>query len=243
MLFRSDFSNIYSSSIATGDVDTVYGYSTLVPGQYFDESATIPGGFTYDCTNTYASTNYIKAQTTAYMYAGNPVWFTGETFGGINTTGGNGLTQIYYITDVIHTTCTATQSGTNLITCADATYLNTNDVVWFTGSTFGGVDRLTASNTIQEYYVTKMSPTTFKISLTLGGGFVALSTATGSMTVNTSYFTVSETSGGSNTTLTTASGDMVANFGNDRMSIYTITVDPVTTIVTLTPTKPTAQTQ
>ena len=152
-----DFSNIYSSSIATGDVDTVYGYSTLVPGQYFDESATIPGGFTYDCTNTYASTNYIKAQTTAYMYAGNPVWFTGETFGGINTTGGNGLTQIYYITDVIHTTCTATQSGTNLIICADATYLNTNDVVWFTGSTFGGVDGLTASNTIQEYYVTKMS--------------------------------------------------------------------------------------
>ena len=151
--------------------------------------------------------------------------------------------MLFRSTDVIHTTCTATQSGTNSITCADATYLNTNDVVWFTGSTFGGVDRLTASNTIQEYYVTKISPTTFKISLTLGGGFVALSTATGSMTVNTSYFTVSETSGGSNATLTTASGNMVTNFGNDRMSIYTITVDPVTTIVTLTPTKPTAQTQ
>ncbi|WP_353482406.1 hypothetical protein [Haliscomenobacter sp.] len=239
----------YSNYTTTGDAwqsyTDLYGtvYSPETVGEYFDESYTIPGGSTYDCTNTYVTTNYIKAATTAGMYTNDPVWFTGVVFGGIDDNGTNGLTQIYYVTDVVHTTCTATASGTNLITCADATYLNTNDVVWFTGATFGGVDALTASNTIQEYYVTKISSTTFKISLTQGGAFVALSTATGTMTVNTTYFTVSETAGGSNVVLSTASGSMIVNFGNTRMAVYTISVDPVTTLVTLVPTQLTAETQ
>jgi hypothetical protein len=222
----------------------LYGtlYSPETVGEYFDESYTIPGGYTYNCTNT-SITNYIKAATTADMHVNDPVWFTGTVFGGIDANGSTGLTQIYYVTDVIHTTCTATASGTNLIACADATYLNTNDVVWFSGTTFGGVNALTASNTIQQYYVTKVSPTSFKISLTQGGTFVTLSTASGTMTVNTSYFTVSKTAGGTNTVLTTASGSMIVNFGDTRMAIYTINVDPVTTIVTLTPTQLTAETQ
>jgi hypothetical protein len=116
-------------------------------------------------------------------------------------------------------------------------------VVWFTGTTFGGVESLTASNTIQEYYVTKISSTSFKISLTQGGAFVTLSSATGTMIVNTSYFTVSETAGGSNVILSTASGSMTVNFGNTRMAVYTISVDPVTTLVTLEPTQLTAETQ
>ena len=230
-----DYSVLYDGGL--------YDQGGSYPVETFDDSATIPVGYTYDCVNTYSGTNYIKASTTADMYVNNPIWFTGEVFGGINTTGSNGLTQLYYVTGVIHTTCSATTSGTNLITCSDATYLNTNDVVWFTGTTFGGVNALTASNTVQQYYVTKISPTSFKISLTQGGAFVALSSATGSMTVNTSYFTVSTSKGGSNVTLTTATGDMIANFGNTRMAIFTISVDPVTTLVTLTPTQLTAETQ
>jgi hypothetical protein len=223
----------------------LYGtvYSPETAGEYFDESYTIPGGNTYECTNTYATTNYIQAATTAGMSTNDPVYFTGVVFGGIDDNGTNGLTQIYYVTDVVHTTCTATASGTNLITCADATYLNTNDVVWFTGATFGGVDALDASNAIQEYYVTKISGTTFKISLTQGGAFVALSTASGTMTVYTSYFTVSETTSGSNVVLSTAAGSMVVNFGNTRMAVYTISVDPVSTLVTLVPTQLTTETQ
>ena len=177
------------------------------------------------------------------MITNDPVWFTGSVFGNINVNGSNGLTQIYYVTDVVHTICTATASGTNLITCADATYLNTNDVVWFTGTTFGGVEHYDASNAIQPYYVTKISGTSFKISLTQGGGFVSLTSATGSMTVNSNYFTVSTSKGGSNVTLSTASGNMTVNFGNTRMAVYTISVDPVTTLVTLTPTQLTAETQ
>lgn len=223
----------------------LYGndYSPETVGEYFDESYTIPGGITYDCVNTYASTDYIKAASTVGMYVDDPVWFTGDVFGGLSANGSNGLTQIYYITEVINTTCTATASGTNLITCADATYLNTNDVVWFTGTTFGGVNTLTSSNTIQPYYVTKISPTTFKISLTEGGAFISLSNASGTMTVNTSYFAVSETAGGTAVALTTASGSMIVNFGNTRMAVFTISVDPVTSLVTLTPTQLTAETQ
>jgi len=230
-----DYTNLYG---------TVYSPDTI--GSYFDESYTVPGGYSYTCANTYTSINYIKtlaATGTVGMQANDPVWFTGEVFGGLDANGSNGITQIYYVTDVVHTTCTNTTSGTNLITCADATYLNTNDVVWFTGTTFGGVNRFTASNAIQQYYVTKISPTSFKLSLTQGGAFVTLSTAAGSMTVNSGYFSVSETLGGTNVSLTTATGDMAANFGNTRMAVYTISVDPVTTLVTLTPTQLTAETQ
>ena len=226
----------------------LYGtlYSPETAGEYFDESYTISGQNSYTCVNTYTSTNYIKTQAatgTIGMQANDPVWFTGDVFGGIDTDGTNGITQIYYVTDVIHTTCTATASGTNLITCDNATYLNTDDVVWFSGTTFGGVNNYTVSNAIQQYYVTKISGTSFKISLTQGGAFVTLSSATGTMTVNTGYFTVSETQGGTNISLTTASGSMAVNFGNTRMSIFTISVDPITTLVTLTPTQLTAETQ
>jgi hypothetical protein len=243
---KQEYYNNYSTpDLAWQDYIDLYGntYSPETVGEYFDESFTIPGGYTYECTNTYVTTNYIKAATTAGMYTNDPVWFTGAVFGGIDDNGTNGLTQIYYVTSIINTTCTATASGTNLITCADATYLNTNDVVWFTGTVFGGVESLTPSNTVQEYYVTKISPTTFKISLTQGGAFVSLSSASGSMTVNSSYFTVSETAGGSNVVLTTAVGNMIVNFGNTRMAVYTINVDPVTTLVTLEPTQLTAETQ
>jgi hypothetical protein len=246
---KQEYYNDYNTiDEAWQDYTDLYGtlYSPETTGSYFDESYTVPGGYSYTCVNTYASTNYIKtlASTgTVGMQANDTIWFTGEVFGGVDANGSNGLTQIYYVTDVIHTTCTTTTSGTNLITCADATYLNTNDVVWFTGTTFGGVNRFTVSNAIQQYYVTKISPTSFKISLTQGGAFVTLSTESGSMTVNTGYFTVSETQGGSNVTLTTVSGNMTANFGNTRMAVYTISVDPVTTLVTLTPTQLTAETQ
>jgi len=242
------YTNYATVDDAWQDYTDLYGtvYSSETAGSYFDESYTVPGGYSYTCTNTYVSINYIKtlaATGTVGMQANDPIWFTGSVFGGIDANGSNDITQIYYVTDVIHTTCTATTSGTNLITCADATYLNTNDVIWFSGTTFGGVNRFTASNAIQQYYVTKISPTSFKISLTQGGTFVALSTAAGTMTVNSGYFTVSKTQGGTNITLTTTSGDMAANFGNTRMAVYTITVDSVTTLVTLTPTQVTAETQ
>lgn len=227
------------------DYTSLYGntYSPETAGSYFDESFTIPGGSEYECTATVATSNYIKSSSTIGLVVDDPVWFQGDTFGGINATKASGLTQIYYVTSVVGITCTATTSGTDVITCSSTANLATNDIVWFTGTTFGGINTLTASNTIQPYYVTKINSTQFKVSLTQGGGFVSLSTTTGTMTVNTRYFTVSTAQGGSDTVLTTESGSMNVNFGNQRMAIFTISVDPVTTLVTLTPTTQTAETQ
>ena len=341
------YTNYDTPAAAWQDYTNLYGtnYSPETAGEYFDESHTIPGGYTPNCTDTFAGTNYIKTSTatggTTGMHVDDPIWFTGSTFGGISANGDNNLVQIYYVTEVVNTGCYIT-SGT-LITCDSATYLNDNDVVWFTGTTIGGVNEFTSSNEIQQYYVTKVSSTTFRISLTSGGSFVSLSassfvtagslvignkykiktvgttdftalgasantvglefvatatgtvtagnfivgksytistvgttnfvaigasantvgvtfTATGNgsgtgtaaqgsgqvydvMTVNTQYFAVSTTKGGTNTTLTTASGSMVANFGNQRMAIYTISVDTATQLVSLTPTQLTAETQ
>jgi hypothetical protein len=176
------------------------------------------------------------------MTVDDPVWFSGATFGGI-AADSNGLTKIYYVKSVVGITCTATTTGTNIITCSSTSNLTTNDVVWFTGNTFGGIESLDTSNDIQPYYVTVMTGTEFKVSLTLGGGAVNLSTASGSMTAKTRYFTVSESSGGAAAVLTSAAGTMTATFGNQRMSVYTIAVDLGTRLVTLTQTQMTAETQ
>ena len=288
--YYNDYPTIDS---AWQDYTTTYdssGFSPETTGESFDESFTIPGGDTYTCTNTFITSNYIKAESTVGMRVNDPVWFTGDVFGGIDDNGTNGLTQIYYVTKVVNTTCTATNATTDLITCADATYLSNGDVVWFTGTTFGGVNALDTSNNIQQYYVVGLVGTTFGISLTLGGTAIALSTAAGTMTVNTSYFSVTAndniagdfltgstytilsvgttdftaigaasntvgvsfvaTGAGEGTgtagivqVLSTASGNMVVNFGNTRMAIWTISVDSITNLVTLTPSILTAETQ
>lgn len=219
------------------------GFSSELPDASFDESALIPGGTQVSCTNTFTGTNRIQADSTVGLVINDPVWFSGDAFGGIQDIKPSGLTQIYYVTSVVGITCTATSSGTDVITCASTANLSDDDIVWFSGTTFGGINTLNASNAIQPYYVTKVSSTQFKVSLTLGGGFVGLTSASGTMTVNTRFFTVSTSVGGTNTTLTTASGSMLMNFGNQRMAIFTISVDPVTTIVTLTPTTQPAETQ
>jgi len=290
---KQEYYNDYATpDLAWQSYTDLYGtvYSPETVGEYFDESYTIPGGYTYECTNTYVTTDYIKASTTAGMQIADPVWFTGDVFGGIDANGTNGLTQIYYVTDVVHTTCTSTNSLTDLITCNDVTYISDGDVVWFSGTTFGGVNALNASNDIQQYYVVGLTGTTFGISLTPGGSLVPLSSSTGTMTVNTSYFSVTANKNiagsfltgstytilsvgntdftligaASNTVgvsfvatgpgtgtgtagivkvLSTDTGSMIVNFGNTRMAVYTISVDPVTTLVTLVPTQLTAETQ
>lgn len=218
-------------------------YSPETVGSSFDESYTIPGGTQVNCSNTVVTSNYIKATNTVGLLVNDPVWFVGETFGGIAANKSNGLTQIYYVTSVVNSACTTTAAGTDLITCASTANMATNDQIWFTGITFGGVKTLTASNTVQLYYVTKINGTQFKISLTQGGAFVALTNASGSMTVNTRYFTVSTARGGTDQVLSTAAGSMALNYGNQRMAVFTISVDPVTTLVTLTPTTLSAESE
>jgi hypothetical protein len=240
--YYDDYTDI---DTAWQDYTVLYGdiYSPETEGASFDESFTVPGGSEFGCSNTFATSNYIKASSTIGMFVNDPVWFQGATFGGISSNKASGLTQIYYITSVVGITCTSTSAASDAITCTSTANLSDNDQIWFSGTAFGNIENLTASNTIQPYYVTKVNSTQFKVSLTPGGVFVSLNNGTGTMTANTTFFTVSTSQGGANTTLTTASGDMNVVFGNQRMAVFTISVDPITTLVTLTPTTQTAETQ
>jgi hypothetical protein len=81
------------------------------------------------------------------------------------------------------TTCTATTTGTDLITCNSNTILRAGMAVRFTGTTFGNI------NTGQTYYVLAagLTSTSFKVSTTLNGPAVSLNNASGTMTVSLYY--------------------------------------------------------
>lgn len=237
-LYATTFGNTYDQgpTVSQPDLDTLS----------FDESTTIPGGYEFECTETVASTDLIKVGSTLGMEIDFPIWFSGDTFGGIQATdSGTGLTQIYYVKSILDQTCTATTGGSSdTITCASTADMTVNDAVWFTGETFGGISALDDSLNPKLYYIVGIpSGTEFQVSATLGGTPVNLSTATGTMTVNLPYFSISETLGGSTFALTNATGTMTTQYGDKRMAIWTIEVDPLTEVVTLTLDTMTAESQ
>ena len=85
-------------------------------GTLFDESYTIPGGYTVTCTATSSSNNRITCTDTTGMTAGDTIWFTGDTFGDVTAFANNN--QIYYILSVVdgtHFTITDTVDGTTAV--------------------------------------------------------------------------------------------------------------------------------
>lgn len=103
--------------------------------------------------------------------------------------------------------CTATSASTNAITCDTTANLVPGDLIWFTGTSFGGIVPFATGN--QTYYVLNVIDSTrFRITTTAGGTIPV--------------------------TLTNASGVLTGDFGNDRMAIWRISVDAVTETVTLT---------
>jgi hypothetical protein len=112
--------------------------------------------------------------------------------------------------------CTATSSLTDAITCDTTSNMSAGDLIYFTGTGFGNLLPFVTGNQI--YYVLDIIDSThFRV--------------TTSITSTTPV------------TLTTATGSLVGNFGNDRMDIWQISVDPITTLVTLTHVKQTAPNQ
>ena len=87
-----------------------------------------------------------------------------------------------YVQDTYTDTATNTTTSTNVITVSDTSWMNVGTALRFSGTTFGGISTGTT------YYVkTVENSTTFTVSLTRGGTAVALSTATGTMTVDLYY--------------------------------------------------------
>jgi hypothetical protein len=114
--------------------------------------------------------------------------------------------------------CTGTDQSTNTITCGSTANLRLGDIIWFVGDTTGSGLLEIIDNPDAFYYVIEIvSATEFKVS----------SSADSVVPVS----------------LTTQSFEIIAYFGNDRMAIYRISVDPVTEFVTLTLEQQTAATQ
>jgi hypothetical protein len=203
----------------------------------FDYGPVINRGYTQTCTQTVAATDVVKCNSTVGMTIGDKVWFTGTPFGGLTATN-NGLVQVYYVTDVVDVVCTTTSAGPNLITAFGVgninDYIDVGDQVWFSGSVFGGVNDLNANGTPRAYYVVDIpNSTQFAISDTDGGSPITLTTASGSMTMYVGQFQVTLEPGGTPVALSNGSGTMFVNYGNNRMSIYTVSVSS-DEIVTLT---------
>ena len=71
-------------------------------GTLFDESYTIPGGYTVTCTVTTGSNDRVTCTSTAGMTAGDTIWFNGATFGNVIEFSNNN--QVYYILSVVNGT-------------------------------------------------------------------------------------------------------------------------------------------
>ena len=102
----------YSVLYDSGRFDQGPPYST----QTFDESSTISGGYTVECTATTAVTDRITCTDTTGMIAGDMIWFTGDTIGDVVSFANNN--QIYYILNVVNLTqftITDTIDGTTAV--------------------------------------------------------------------------------------------------------------------------------
>ena len=115
--------------------------------------------------------------------------------------------------------CSSTSASTDRITCADTSSMTVGDAVWFTGDDLSG---LVSGTTDADGALIRV----FNI-----------------LNINDiTHFQVEDPADPGNVfALTTESGAMTVGFANYRMAVWEISVDPVTTIVTLTVSQQTGQ--
>jgi len=186
------------SALGGLSVGTTYYIQDIIDGNDFTISGTLN---TVTVTQTNSSNGGMTVSSTSSLQPLVPIVFTNTVFGGIVDS------QKYYISQIIDSStfsvasslitvnATATALSTNLITVTSTAGFVPNQPIQFVGNTFGGI----MAETI--YYVLAVNnSTTFTISQAPGGGAVALTSATGLVTVRTCPAA---------TTLTTTSGSMV----------------------------------
>ena len=153
--------------------------------------------------------NLIGTGGTEGFYTNVPIFFTNSETG--NVFGGVIENDVYYVTTVIDsqtftmsetqdplsTTATVTTASNDRVTVSSTAGFAVNDPIIFTGTTFGGI---TAGTT---YYVSEVVSTTqITISLLINGGVFALSDSSGSALVTSQANTLA---------LSTATGSMTMN--------------------------------
>jgi hypothetical protein len=215
---QEDYSNYTDSDNAWQQYTSLYDETPFDPVLIndavgsFDSAYTISGGYQVQCSNTSASNDRITCTDTTDMSVGDIMWFTGTTFGGVVGFGTNN--QIYCVYDKpnatqfriaeIDGTFRASISGTTLTVNTVLTgVLQVGDVV------LGG--GIAAGTQITAFVTGNGGPGTYTVSVSQT---VALSTVTATASPPLQ--------------LTTATGDMTANWGNYRMDIYEISIQPAT---------------
>jgi hypothetical protein len=91
-----------SQTVVSTSITGQIGFSPELAEKNFDTSYTISGSRTVQCSATVGGTDRITCTDTTGMTAGDTIWFTGGTFGGV--TGFSTNNQIYYIYDVVNAT-------------------------------------------------------------------------------------------------------------------------------------------
>lgn len=213
------------------DVDQYNGQ----PGS-FDFGKVVTGGYGATCSATDATTDFISADSTLDMNPGDLLYFTGSVFGGIQTQTVQGFTKPYAVYDIDSVTATATSSATDRITVSSTVDISVGDQVWFGSTTIGGLNSFLSNGDRRPYYVIDVpNGTQLQISATPGGTLLPLTTDSGSMTMYLPRFRIAEPATPlSPVQLTTDTGVMVANYNNNRMAIYTVTILGDNQVISLT---------
>jgi hypothetical protein len=172
-----------------------------------------PSFTSFTVTAATASNDRFTCASSSTLEVNMPIMFSGTAFGGVNATATNptiyyvlskptgttftistspggatfdisandtGIMTIHKAgwDHLVNTACTNTTVTTDVITCASTSALYVGAAVQFDGTTFGGINPYT-----QYYVITGFTATTFKVSTSLGGVAVTLSTAAGTMSV------------------------------------------------------------
>jgi hypothetical protein len=225
----------FDEGVIPGDIGSFDAGSVTGALGSFDYGLEVPGGYTSTCSATSAVTDRITCVSTLGMVLGDKIWFTGSVFGNIADQTGAGLTQLYFVYDILSVTATATASATDRITVSSTADLTVGDEIWFPSGTLGGIAATTAAGLPIPYYVIGI-PTAnqIEISASPAGTPLNLNDSVGSITIYLPQFQVATALTPTQpVSLATASGTMTANYGNQRMSIWTVSVG-VDEVITLT---------
>jgi hypothetical protein len=194
-------------------------------GFEYDESYTISGGEEIECVSTNAANGrvtYVNTTGSIKVYPNLPITLT-TPIGGLSAGLHVVLTTPSLTTFTLARAATVTQveGSTDLITISSASGFSVGSAVTFYPTVFGG---LVAGTTYYILTITTISGggAQITVSLTPSGTRETLSSAVGTCIMR-----------GTQLTLTNATGTMTAFTYNERLAVYQITVDPVTTVVRL----------
>ena len=202
----------------------------------------------YEITDiTYEEEPYQYTETGVYV--GSPDPLDGEP-GSFDATPFS-LTNIVPGGDKIE--CYQTFAATDLIACDHITDLLPGEEITFVSGLIGGIEGVTPVADLhvgQNYYIVDLGDTNWN-SITgltdqefwVGQEITVIAQGSGTGTAQPIFvikdlqtpnlFSISRTVNGATVALTDDTGYMIGNAANQRMGIWTINVDPVTTIVTL----------